>query len=157
MFWILKSRNLAYRKRKQVKSSSACRINYVCLTGKPSFCIIRAYFLAARRESSSLLAPVHTILPDENINAVVLGSLILMITAAKRFGLYSALRACKAIFFKSNLQQRFTVETIFLQFGLFQRNELNFQRIINLWLRILTAIVGQCPDPRSPVSSASLV
>lgn len=33
-----------------------------------------------------LFAPVHTILPELNINAVVLGSLILMITAAKRYG-----------------------------------------------------------------------
>lgn len=52
--------------------------------------MMRAYFLAASRESSSLLAPVHTILPDENIRAVVLGSLILIMTAANRFGLYSA-------------------------------------------------------------------
>jgi hypothetical protein len=32
---------------------------------------------------------VHTILPEANISAVVLGSLILMMAAAKRFGLYS--------------------------------------------------------------------
>lgn len=55
--------------------------------------MILAYFLAANRESSSLLAPVQTIFPDEKINAVVRGSLILIMTAAKRFGLYSALRA----------------------------------------------------------------
>lgn len=78
---------------------------------------MRAYFRAARRESSSLLAPVQTIFPDENIKAVVLGSRIRIITAANRLGLYSALRACKAIFFKSNLQQRFTVETMFLKSG----------------------------------------
>lgn len=92
--WILKSRNLA---------------------GNPSFCIIRAYFRAANLESSSLFAPVQTILPELNINAVVLGSLILIITAANRLGLYSALRACNAIFFKSNLQFKFTVDTMFLQ------------------------------------------
>jgi hypothetical protein len=38
-----------------------------------------------------------------------------MITAAKRLGLYSALRACNAIRFKSNGQPRLTVETIFLK------------------------------------------
>lgn len=80
----------------------------------PNFCIILAYFLAANLESSSLLAPVHTILPDEKINAVVLGSLILIMTAANRFGLYSALRACSAILFRSSLQFRFTVDTMFL-------------------------------------------
>ena len=42
MFWILKSLNLV---------------------GNPSFWIILAYFLAASRDSSSDLAPVHTILP----------------------------------------------------------------------------------------------
>lgn len=76
--------------------------------------MIRAYLRAAKRESSSLLAPVHTILPELKIRAVVRGSRMRIITAAKRFGLYSALRACRAIFFKSNLQLRLTVETIFL-------------------------------------------
>ena len=64
IFWILKSVNLAL---------------------KPSFWIIRAYFRDARRESSSDFAPVTTILPDAKIKAVVLGSLILIITAAKRY------------------------------------------------------------------------
>lgn len=49
------------------------------------------------------------------MRAVVLGSLILIMTAANLFGLYSAFLACRAIFFKSNLQLRFTVETIFLK------------------------------------------
>lgn len=103
------------------------------LTANPNFCMMRAYFLAASRESSSLLAPVHTILPDENIRAVVLGSLILIMTAANRFGLYSAFLnenyeifiyfviiatryylACKAIFFRSSLQLKLTVDTMFL-------------------------------------------
>ena len=44
---------------------------------------------------------------------VVLGSRILMMTAANRFGLYSALRACSAIFFRSSLHPRLTVDTIF--------------------------------------------
>ncbi|KYN11867.1 hypothetical protein ALC57_16008, partial [Trachymyrmex cornetzi] len=63
------------------------------IRGKPNFWIILAYFLAARRESPSLLAPVQTILPLLNISAVVLGSLIRMITAANLFGLYSAFLA----------------------------------------------------------------
>jgi hypothetical protein len=50
--------------------------------------MIRAYFLAACFESSSLLAPVTTIFPEANISAVVLGSRILMITAAKRYGFF---------------------------------------------------------------------
>lgn len=85
------------------------------LTGKPSFWMILAYFLAANLESSSLFAPVQTILPLLNIKAVVLGSRIRIITAANRFGLYSAFLACSAIFFRSNLQLKLTVDTIFLE------------------------------------------
>ena len=36
-----------------------------------------------------------------------------MITAAKRLGLYSAFRACSAMFFRSSLHSRFTVATTF--------------------------------------------
>lgn len=93
MFWILKSVNLAL---------------------KPSFWMIRAYFLDASFESSSDLAPVTTILPDAKIKAVVLGSRIRMITAAKRLGLYSAFRACSAIVLRSRRQSRLTVATMFL-------------------------------------------
>lgn len=39
-------------------------------------------------------------------------------TAANRFGLYSALRACKAILFKSSLHPRFTVDTMFCNWGM---------------------------------------
>jgi hypothetical protein len=60
---------------------------------------------------------VQTILPDENIKAVVLGSRILIITAANRFGLYSAFRACNAIFFKSNFTHKLTVDTMFCNWG----------------------------------------
>jgi hypothetical protein len=63
------------------------------------------------------LAPVHTILPEEKIRAVVFGSLILIITAAKRLGLNSALRQLSAIFLKSSLHPRFAVETIFCNYG----------------------------------------
>ena len=38
------------------------------------------------RDEFSLLAPVHTILPDAKMSAVVLGSRMRMITAAKRCG-----------------------------------------------------------------------
>jgi hypothetical protein len=54
------------------------------LASKPSFCTIRAYLRDARRESSSDFAPVTTILPEAKMSAVVLGSRIRMITAAKR-------------------------------------------------------------------------
>lgn len=46
--------------------------------------MIRAYLRDASLESSSDLAPVTTILPDAKIKAVVLGSRIRMMTAAKR-------------------------------------------------------------------------
>ena len=45
---------------------------------------MRAYLRAARRLSFSLLAPVHTILPLAKMSAVVLGSRMRMMTAAKR-------------------------------------------------------------------------
>lgn len=64
MFWILKSVNLV---------------------SKPSFWMMRAYFRAASRESSSDLAPVTTTLPEANTSAVVLGSRIRMMTAANRY------------------------------------------------------------------------
>lgn len=64
IFWILKSVNFAW---------------------KPNFWIIRAYLRAANFESSSDLAPVTTILPEAKIKAVVLGSRIRIITAAKRY------------------------------------------------------------------------
>ena len=76
--------------------------------------MIRAYLRAAKRESASLLAPVHTILPELNMSAVVRGDRMRIITAAKRFGLYSAFRAYNAIFFNSNEQPKLTVLTIFL-------------------------------------------
>lgn len=106
--------------------------------------MILAYFLLASRLSSSDLAPVTTILPEAKISAVVLGSRIRMMTAAKRyeqgrdetvstetaleigmpqppqlftFGLYSALRACKAIVFRSNLTSKLTVATMFCKTG----------------------------------------
>ena len=68
--------------------------------------MILAYFLDANLDSSSDFAPVHTISPELKMRAVVLGSRILMITAAKRFVVYSSLRAGNAILFKSNLYPR---------------------------------------------------
>jgi len=64
IFWILKSVNFAWN---------------------PNFWMIRAYLRAANFESSSDLAPVTTILPEAKIKAVVLGSRIRIITAAKRY------------------------------------------------------------------------
>lgn len=63
MFWILK---------------------FVKETGNPSFWIVLAYILAAILLASSFFAPVQTIFPELKTRAVVLGSLIRIITAAKR-------------------------------------------------------------------------
>ena len=46
--------------------------------------MILAYFLDASLESSSDFAPVTTILPEAKIRAVVFGSRIRIMTAAKR-------------------------------------------------------------------------
>ena len=75
------------------------------------------YFLAASLENSSDLAPVHTIFPEEKIRAVVLGSLIRIITAAKRRGLYSAFLQFKAILRKSSFVPKLAVDTIFYRIG----------------------------------------
>lgn len=75
---------------------------------------MRAYFLAANLESSSLLAPVQTILPELNMSAVVRGERMRIITAAKRFGLYSAFLAYRAIRFSSSVHPKLTVLTMFL-------------------------------------------
>jgi len=61
---------------------------------------------------------VHIILPDANINAVVLGSLILMMTAANLFGLYSEFLQFKAILLKSRLHPKLIVDVIFYRMGL---------------------------------------
>ena len=96
--------------------------------------MIRAYLRDASFESSSDFAPVTTILPEAKMSAVVFGSRIRMMTAAKRwsdawlaqgeqqreraggctFGLYSALRACNAMVLRSSRQSRLTVATMFL-------------------------------------------
>ena len=61
-----------------------CILKSVNFALKPNFCIIRAYFLEASLLSSSDFAPVTTILPDAKISAVVLGSRMRIMTAAKR-------------------------------------------------------------------------
>ena len=79
--------------------------------------MIRAYLRLASLLSSSDLAPVTTILPEANTRAVVFGSRIRMMTAAKRFGLYSAFLACRAIVFRSRRADRLTVATMFCSVG----------------------------------------
>jgi NADH:ubiquinone oxidoreductase subunit 4 (subunit M) len=65
------------------------------------------------------LAPVHTILPDAKIKAVVRGSRIRMMAAANRFGLYSTFLHLLAMSRKSKfLQFKFAVETMFWSFGM---------------------------------------
>jgi hypothetical protein len=56
-------------------------------------------------------------LPELKMSAVVFGARIRMIAAAKRFGLYSTLRAWNAMVFRSSLQSRLTVATMFLRYG----------------------------------------
>ena len=106
MFWTLNSMNLAYicHGGGRVKGTQQ-RPKQGTRTGNPNFWMILAYFLAASRDRSSLrrhthtvkfatavtppflsylLAPVQTIFPELKMRAVVLGSRILMMTAAKR-------------------------------------------------------------------------
>eukprot|EP01139_Manchomonas_bermudensis_P010229 Amastigsp_a340097_2036.p2 type:complete len:108 gc:universal Amastigsp_a340097_2036:482-159(-) len=92
MFWTMKLENRAWN---------------------PSFWMMRAYFLAASFEASSLLAPVTTIFPLLKMRAVVLGSRMRMMTALNRLGLYSAFLARRAIVLSSRVQLRLTVETMF--------------------------------------------
>jgi hypothetical protein len=60
---------------------------------------------------------VQTILPEEKIKAVDLGSLSLIITEANLHGLYSAFLAYKAIYFRFSFVLRFAVETTFYIFN----------------------------------------
>jgi len=106
------------------------------LTGKLSAFKITAYSLAANLESSSDLAPVHTIFPELKIRAVVFGFRILIITAGKRLGLYSTLGALRAIFFRSNLNPRFTDDTIFLKIKCLIRKETDIIFCLLLKLRL---------------------
>lgn len=80
-----------------------CTLNSVNLTANPKLLTILAYFLQAVLESSSDLAPVQTILPELNTNAVVFGFHIFIIAAANHLGLYSVFLASNAIFLRSNL------------------------------------------------------
>ncbi len=57
-------------------------------SGCPTRWIRRVYFLAAASASSSLFAPVMTILPDSKTSAVDFGSRNRIVTAEKRLGLY---------------------------------------------------------------------
>ena len=67
---------------------------------------------------SSLLAPVQTTFPDLKMRAVVFGSLIRIMHAAKRFGLYSLFLALRAIDLKSSSQPRLKVLTMFCSLGM---------------------------------------
>lgn len=94
-------------------------LNWVNWTGFPNFWIILANFLEAIFAQSSVLEPVHTIFPDAKIKAVVFGIFSLIITAANLQGLYSAFLACKAICLRLRGQFRFTVATMFYNWGRF--------------------------------------
>lgn len=99
-----------------LSSCKKIQIKIIQRTGKPSFWMIRAVRRAARFASSVVFAPVQTIFPEWKINTVVLGFLILMITALKRFGLYSAFLARSVMSFSWSLQPTQNVATIFLFF-----------------------------------------
>eukprot|EP00205_Picochlorum_sp_RCC944_P007289 CAMPEP_0182613928 /NCGR_PEP_ID=MMETSP1330-20130603/28036_1 /TAXON_ID=464278 /ORGANISM="Picochlorum sp., Strain RCC944" /LENGTH=113 /DNA_ID=CAMNT_0024833697 /DNA_START=167 /DNA_END=508 /DNA_ORIENTATION=- len=90
-----------------------CTLKSLNSAGIPHFWTTLTYFFAASWDMASLLAPVQTILPLANIKAVVFGSLMRMMTAAKRLGLYSAFLACLTIDLKSSLQFIWTVATTF--------------------------------------------
>lgn len=79
----------------------------------PTFLRIAANLRPPWRQSSSDLAPVTTILPVEKTSAVQRGSRMRITTAANLRGLYSALRACIAIVFKSRSHARLHVATMF--------------------------------------------
>jgi len=85
------------------------------LTENPSFWIILANFFAAKNESSSLLAPVHTNLPERKISAVALGFCILIINPVNLAGLYSEFLVLTLIYMSFNSVCKLTVETTFLQ------------------------------------------
>ena len=127
-------------------------LKFLNLTLKPTFYMTLAYLLDAMNESDSDLAPVHTIfpihsvlivdmqynnsnnksLPLENIRAVVLGALILIITAANLLGLYSAFLHFNAIYLSSRVQSKFTVLTTFWIVGYSDMSILK-----STWLRFL--------------------
>lgn len=87
MFWILKSVNLALKPAATMLATHYFQSLHVLENSAlPSFWMIRAYLRLASLESSSDLAPVTTIFPLAKIRAVVLGSRIRMMTAAKRLG-----------------------------------------------------------------------
>ena len=62
------------------------------------------------------LSRLELVSPELKMRAVVLGSLILMMTAAKRLGLYSAFLALSAIVFRSSFVAKLTVHTMFLKY-----------------------------------------
>ena len=63
-------------------------------------------FLTAELQSSSDLAPVQTSLPEANTRDVDFGSLKRIMQAANLLGLYSTLRALRAIFRKSKFDPK---------------------------------------------------
>lgn len=77
--------------------------------------MIRANFLAAKYESSSDLAPVHTNFPELKINAVARGLRILITNPVKRAGLYSEFLVLVLMYINFNSVPKLTVETTFLK------------------------------------------
>lgn len=92
-------------------------LNSEYFTGNPIFSMILAYLRLASRHSSSERAPVMTIFPLLKMSPVVLGFLSLMMTAAKRLGLYSVAFPFHVISLRSSLHPRLTVPTTFCTLG----------------------------------------
>jgi hypothetical protein len=102
MFYILKSRS-----------------SLLSEMGHPAALLIRlAYMCVAFSDSYSDLAPVQTILPLAKIRAVVFGSLILIMAAANRLGLYSTFWAFCEIWWRFKTHFKFAVDTMFWSFGI---------------------------------------
>jgi hypothetical protein len=76
--------------------------------------MIRANLRKANLASLTVFAPVLLRYPELKIRHVVLGFLILIVTAANLLGLYSVLRPRYEIFFKSSWHFKIQEATTFL-------------------------------------------
>jgi hypothetical protein len=79
--------------------------------------MILEYLRLANWHYSYDRAPVITIFPELNIKPVVFGFLNLIMTAAKRLGLYYVAFPFQVISLRSNLHPRLTVPTTFCMRG----------------------------------------
>jgi hypothetical protein len=64
-------------------ATTFCISKFLNITGMPRFWNIRTYFLAANLACMVDFDPVTTMLPEAKAKAVVLGSIVLIVAAAK--------------------------------------------------------------------------